>query len=72
MMLTAANLLEELLVRARAVTETTTLPLADTLGLVLSSSQFSAITVPPLDNSAMDGYAVRVQDISAMGIRLPG
>ena len=70
-MLTAANLLEELLARARPVTETSPLPLVNTLGRVLAQAQISAITVPPLDNSAMDGYAVRVADISAVGIRLP-
>ena len=69
-MLTAATLLQELLSRARPVTETTTLPLADTLGRVLAQAQISAITVPPLDNSAMDGYAVRVADLS-VGVRLP-
>ena len=70
-MLSAANLLENLLARARPVTETTTLALADTLGRALAQAQVSAITVPPLDNSAMDGYAVRVADVSAVGIRLP-
>ena len=70
-MLTAANLLENLLARARPVTETTTLPLADTLGRVLGEAQVSAITVPPLDNSAMDGYAVRVADIATVGTCLP-
>ena len=70
-MLTAATLLEELLARARPVTETTTLALVDTLGHVLAQAQVSGITVPPLDNSAMDGYAVRVADISAVGTRLP-
>ena len=70
-MLSAANLLENLLTRARPVTETLTLPLADSLGRVLARAQVSAITVPPLDNSAMDGYAVRSADVSAIGIRLP-
>ncbi len=70
-MLTAAQLLDELLARARPVTETATLALADTLGRVLSQAQVSRMTVPPLDNSAMDGYAVRVADIAAAGARLP-
>ncbi len=70
-MLSAANLLEELLARARPVAETTTLSLADSLGRVVAQGQKSAITVPPLDNSAMDGYAVRVADIATRGIRLP-
>jgi molybdopterin molybdotransferase len=70
-MLTATQLLDELLARARPVTETITLVLTETLGRVLSQAQGSAITVPPLDNSAMDGYAVRVADIAAAGMRLP-
>ena len=69
-MLTAANLLEELLARARPMTVTSTLPLADTLGRVLAQARVSAITVPPLDNSAMDGYAVGVADIPMVGTRL--
>ena len=70
-MLSAANLLVNLLDRARSVAEATTLPLADTLGRVLAQAQVSEITVPPLDNSAMDGYAVRVADITTVGTRLP-
>lgn len=69
-MLTAAQLLDELLARARPVTGTTTLALAETLGRVLAQAQVSAITVPPLDNSAMDGYAVRVADLAVAGARL--
>jgi molybdopterin molybdotransferase len=34
-------------------------------------SQQSTVAVPPLDNSAMDGYAVRVADITAAGVCLP-
>jgi molybdopterin molybdochelatase len=41
------------------------------LGRVLAIPQTSAITVPPLDNSAMDGYAVRVADVAVAGTRLP-
>jgi len=34
------------------------------LGQVLAEDVYSAIDVPPLDNSAMDGYAVRAEDIA--------
>jgi molybdopterin molybdotransferase len=34
----------------------------DCLGQVLAENVFSAIDVPPLDNSAMDGFAVRAED----------
>jgi molybdopterin molybdotransferase len=53
------------------VTETETVALTDALGRVLTSTQTSAIIVPPLDNSAMDGYAVRVADVTVAGVRLP-
>lgn len=37
-------------------------PLLDSLGQVLAEDIISSIDVPPLDNSAMDGYAVRAED----------
>jgi len=37
-------------------------PILDTLGQVLAEDIKSDINVPPLDNSAMDGYAVRYED----------
>jgi len=70
-MLTAEQLLNALLERARPVTKSETVALAEVQGRVLAAPQTSSITVPPLDNSAMDGYAVRVADIPTVGIRLP-
>jgi molybdopterin molybdotransferase len=40
------------------------------LGRVLAEDIVSDVTIPPLDNSAMDGYAVRVADIAALPARL--
>ncbi|MGN1056467.1 MAG: gephyrin-like molybdotransferase Glp [Comamonas sp.] len=40
-------------------------------GRVLAQDCISALQVPPQDNSAMDGYAVRAADISAPGVALP-
>jgi len=37
-------------------------PILDCLGQVLAEDTYSEINVPPLDNSAMDGYAVRSDD----------
>ena len=37
-------------------------PILDCLGQVLAEDVYSSINVPPLDNSAMDGYAVRSGD----------
>ena len=37
-------------------------PILDSLGQVLAEDIYSSISVPPLDNAAMDGYAVRSED----------
>jgi len=37
-------------------------PILDSMGQVLAEDIYSAIDIPPLDNSAMDGYAVRSED----------
>ncbi|MFN3717110.1 MAG: gephyrin-like molybdotransferase Glp [Thiobacillus sp.] len=70
-MLTTSQLLEALLERARTLQPTETVAVTEALGRVLADPVVSAITVPPLDNSAMDGYAVRVADVPAAGTRLP-
>lgn len=62
MLLTADQLLSELLDRARVLTATELVRTEASLGRVLGVAQVSAITVPPLDNSAMDGYAVRAAE----------
>ncbi len=59
-----------LLSHARPLTDTETLPLHDALGRVLAAPVKSGIDVPGWDNSAMDGYALRVADVSAEGTRL--
>lgn len=47
------------------------LPLAECLNRVLALSQQSTVAAPPLDNSAMDGYAVRVDDLTGTQTTLP-
>jgi molybdopterin molybdotransferase len=42
-------------------------PVRDALGRVLAADVISPVSVPPHDNSAMDGYAVRHADLSADG-----
>jgi molybdopterin molybdotransferase len=39
-------------------------PLADALGLVLAEDLRAGVALPPFDNSAMDGYAVRAADVA--------
>lgn len=44
-----------------------TIPGFDALGRVLARDVVSPVDVPPLDNSAMDGYAVRAADLVLAG-----
>lgn len=44
-------------------------PVAAALGRVLAEDVRAALDVPPTDNSAVDGYAVRSSDIPATGTR---
>lgn len=70
-MLTSSQLLDALLERARRVRATETVAVSVALGRVLAAPQISSLTVPPADNSAMDGYAVRMADVTGVGVRLP-
>ena len=51
------------------------LPLDECLGLVLAADVIAPLSLPPFDNSAMDGYAVRAQDLAGVSadspVRLP-
>ena len=62
--------LEMLLSRARQVKGTDRVALAEATGRVLAEPILSAVDVPPLDNSGMDGYAVRCADVPAAGTTL--
>ncbi len=46
-------------------------PVADCLGLVLARDLVAPVALPPFDNSAMDGYAVRAADVAAVPVVLP-
>lgn len=61
-MLTLAEALDRLLTGVLPVTETEVLPTAECLGRVLAVDVTSTLDVPPADNGAMDGYAVRARD----------
>lgn len=43
----------------------------EALGRVLAQDRVSSVAVPPMDNSAMDGYAVRAADVSQTKSVLP-
>ena len=70
-MLSFEQALEKLLAAAQPVEEIRTMPLTAAAGRVLAAPQHSSVASPPLDNSAMDGYAVRLADITAAGVCLP-
>jgi molybdopterin molybdotransferase len=44
--------------------DTVQVPILDALGLVAAEDIVSSERIPPFDNSAMDGYAVRAEDIA--------
>jgi len=70
-MLSFEEALNKLLAAARPVAETRSQPLTAALGRVLAAPQASQVAVPPLDNSGMDGYALRAEDVAAAGTCLP-
>lgn len=69
-MLTAQEALDHLLPHAQAVSEVEREPTQTALGRVLAADLASLVDVPPLDNSSMDGYAVRCADLSAADMTL--
>jgi molybdopterin molybdotransferase len=63
--------IETLLRQASPVTRVETVATLDALGRVLAEPVVSGIAVPPLDNSEMDGYAVRSADLTHVPASLP-
>ena len=53
--------------RVTPVTETETVPLRRARGRVLADDVIAPIDLPPFDNSAVDGYAVRHADLARNG-----
>jgi len=63
------RLIEE---RIAPVLETETVPLRSARGRVLARDVFAPLNLPPFDNSAVDGYAVRYTDLATESeTRLP-
>ena len=60
-----------LLDRAAPVSETEDVPLEAALGRVLAQAVHSRTDLPPMDNAAMDGYALRASDCALAGTELP-
>lgn len=55
--------LRQLVSHVAPLNKVTSKPLMQALGEVLAESQQATISVPPADNSAMDGYALNMDDI---------
>ena len=69
-MLTVEEALEKILGEVETL-EAESVPILDTMGQVLAEDIRSDINVPPLDNSAMDGYAVRSADTQNAAEKTP-
>jgi molybdopterin molybdotransferase len=62
--------LEQVLGQVRVLGETESIAVLDADGRFLAEDLISALQVPPQDNSAMDGYAVRTEDLQSPGAKL--
>ncbi len=63
--------LAQLLAQAQPLPDPEWVDSFDADGRVLALDQVSALQVPPFDNSAMDGYALRCADLAGVGTELP-
>ena len=68
-LMTVASALAQLLQSAECNQAAEERPIEETDGFILSADVASSIDVPPFSNSAMDGYAVRAEDV-ALGQKL--
>jgi molybdopterin molybdotransferase len=69
-LLSVDEALAKMLAVAQPVPEIEQLATLEAADRVLARDQVSAMDVPPMDNSAMDGYALRLADVPAPGARL--
>ena len=64
-MLTVEEALSQMLANAEPLTAVESIPTLSAFGRVLATAVVASIDVPQMDNSQMDGYAVRTLDIPA-------
>ncbi len=62
-MLAVSEAIQQMLNAMEPITETETLHIADAVDRILDDSVTSTLDVPSYDNSAMDGYALRLEDL---------
>ena len=70
-MLSLTEALDRLRAGTTPLVETETVSTFEALGRVLAVEVRSPLDVPPHDNTSMDGYALRVADVPAVGTVLP-
>jgi len=69
-LLSVEDALARLIGGAVKASRTEAIDLFDADGRVLAEAVSAGLTQPPFDNSAMDGYALRSEDATALGTRL--
>jgi molybdopterin molybdotransferase len=70
-LLSLEQALSQMAAVAQTLPSTETLPITKAAGRINAREIFSPISVPPFDNAAMDGYAIRTAELSAAGTILP-
>jgi molybdopterin molybdotransferase len=68
-LLSVDDALARLLAEAKPVAEIEVVPALEATNRILARAQRSTMDVPPMDNSAMDGYAVRLADGARLTVR---
>lgn len=63
-MLSLEQAQDQILAAIQPLANNEVVPLSDALGRILARRVLSPLDVPPFDNSAMDGYAVRAADVA--------
>jgi len=63
-LLSVDEALVQLLAGAKPLSDVEDVPALEASGRILARAQRSTMDVPPMDNSSMDGYAVRAADVS--------
>jgi molybdopterin molybdotransferase len=69
-MYSVEDALQRLLAQATAITDVQAVGTLDALHRVLAQPVVAQINVPPMDNSQMDGYAVRCVDVARVPVTL--
>ena len=69
-LLSVDEALAQLLAAAKPVADIEEVATLEATGRVLAKPQRSTMDVPPMDNSAMDGYAVRISDLKGSPLKV--